>query len=103
WVYGYGSLMWDPGFHFAEIRLAEVEGYQRRFTLKTEIARGSRARPALMLSLERQPGRCQGLAFRIAADMAEGESMILWRREMLAGGYCPAMVSMTTPQGPVRG
>jgi glutathione-specific gamma-glutamylcyclotransferase len=30
WVYGYGSLMWDPGFHFAEVRLADVEGFQRR-------------------------------------------------------------------------
>src|SRR5262249_43211082 len=103
WVYAYGSLMWDPGFHFAEIRLAEVEGHQRRFTLKTEIARGSRARPALMLSLERQPGRCWGLAFRIAAEMAEGESKFLWRREMIGGGYSPAMVSMTPPQGPITG
>src|SRR5207245_1478238 len=34
WIYSYGSLMWDPGFHFAEVRLADVEGYQRRFTLK---------------------------------------------------------------------
>jgi glutathione-specific gamma-glutamylcyclotransferase len=53
WVFAYGSLMWDPGFHFAEVRLADVEGYQRRFTLKTEIARGSPGRPALMLALER--------------------------------------------------
>ena len=103
WVFAYGSLMWDPGFRFAEVRLAGVEGYQRRFTLKTEIARGSPERPALMLSLERQPGRCRGLAFRIAADAAEAESKILWRREMIAGGYCPAVVSMTTPQGSIRG
>jgi glutathione-specific gamma-glutamylcyclotransferase len=103
WVFAYGSLMWDPGFRFAEVRLASVEGYQRRFTLKTEIARGSPGRPALMLALERQPGRCRGLVFRIAADVAEAESEILWRREMIAGGYCPTIVSMTTPQGSIRG
>ena len=40
-IYSYGSLMWDPGFHFAEVRLADVEGYQRRFTLKINLGRGS--------------------------------------------------------------
>jgi glutathione-specific gamma-glutamylcyclotransferase len=103
WVYGYGSLMWDPGFRFAEVRLANVDGYQRRFTLKTQIGRGSPGRPALMLSLERQPGVCRGLAFRIAANLAIAESEILWRREMITGGYSPAILSMTTPQGNITG
>jgi len=101
WVYSYGSLMWDPGFHFAEVRLADAEGYQRRFTLKINLGRGSRDYPALMLSLEPQEGRCHGLAFRIAADSVHAESAILWRREMLRGGYSPAMVPMATPQGPI--
>ena len=67
WIYSYGSLMWDPGFHFAEVRLADVEGYQRRFTLKINLGRGSQDFPALMLSLEQEEGCCRGLAFRIAA------------------------------------
>jgi cation transport protein ChaC len=54
-----------------------------------------------MLSLERQQGCCRGLAFRIAADAVHAESAILWRREMLRGGYSPAMVPMSTPQGPI--
>jgi glutathione-specific gamma-glutamylcyclotransferase len=101
WVYSYGSLMWDPGFQFSEVRLADAEGYQRRFTLKIDLGRGSLEYPALMLSLEPQAGRCHGLAFRIAADAVHAESAILWRREMLRGGYAPAMVPMTTPQGPI--
>jgi glutathione-specific gamma-glutamylcyclotransferase len=101
WIYSYGSLMWDPGFHFAEVRLADLENYQRRFTLKIDLGRGSRQYPALMLSLEPQEGRCRGLAFRIAADSVDTESALLWRREMLRGGYSPAMVPMTTPQGPI--
>jgi glutathione-specific gamma-glutamylcyclotransferase len=99
WIFSYGSLMWDPGFHFAEVRLADVEGYQRRFTLRIDLGRGSRDHPALMLSLEGQQGCCRGLAFRIAAADVHAESSILWRREMLRGGYAPAMVPMTTPQG----
>ena len=101
WIYCYGSLMWDPGFHFTEARLADVEGYQRRFTLRIDLGRGSHEHPALMLSLEPQPGSCRGLAFRIAADAVHAESAILWRREMLRGGYSPALVPMTTPQGPI--
>jgi cation transport protein ChaC len=106
WVYGYGSLMWDPSFHFTEVRLAHLDGYARRFTYWTRIARGTRERPALMLTLEQQHGvhsacRCTGLAFRIAADAAEVESAMLWRREMLRGGYCPELLPVSTPQGPV--
>jgi cation transport protein ChaC len=101
WIYSYGSLMWDPGFHFAEVRMADAEGYQRRFTLRIDLGRGSREYPALMLSLEPQAGRCRGLAFRIAAHAVQAESAILWRREMLRGGYAPAMVPMMTPQGPI--
>jgi glutathione-specific gamma-glutamylcyclotransferase len=101
WIYCYGSLMWDPGFHFAEVRLADVENYRRRFTLKINLGRGSPDHPALMLSLEPGEGRCRGLVFRIAADSVHAESAILWRREMLRGGYAPAMVSMVTPQGPI--
>jgi cation transport protein ChaC len=54
-----------------------------------------------MLSLEPREGRCHGLAFRIEASSVHAESAILWRREMLRGGYSPAMVPMVTPQGPI--
>ena len=105
WVYGYGSLMWDPGFHFSEVRLARLHGYQRRFTYWTRIARGTVERPALMLTLEQQADAgccCTGLAFRIHAGHAEVESAMLWRREMLRNGYCPTLLPVDTPQGPLR-
>ena len=101
WVYGYGSLMWDPGFHFAEVRLADLHGYRRRFCYRSTLGRGSRSLPALMLALERGGGCCTGVAFRIAGDVADAESAILWRREMVRGGYSPAMLPMTTPQGDI--
>lgn len=101
WVYGYGSLMWDPGFHFCEVRLADLPGYQRCFSLRSTIGRGSPERPGLMLSLQPGAGVCTGLAFRIRAEVADAESEILWRREMLRGSYCPEFVSVDTPQGTV--
>jgi cation transport protein ChaC len=101
WVYGYGSLMWDPGFHFAEVRLADLHGYCRRFCYRSTLGRGSRDQPALMLALERGSGCCTGLAFRIAGEIAEVESAMLWRREMIRGGYRPALLPVRTPQGDI--
>jgi cation transport protein ChaC len=101
WIYGYGSLMWDPAFHFAEVRLADLRGYQRRFCYRSTLGRGSRRQPALMLALQRGDGCCTGLAFRIAGELADVESAMLWRREMVRGGYSPLMLPVTTPQGDI--
>jgi glutathione-specific gamma-glutamylcyclotransferase len=101
WIYAYGSLMWDPALHFGEVRRARLAGYQRRFTFRTHIGRGSPGCPGLMLSIEPQSGACEGLAFRIAAERAEVESAILWRREMLRGAYTPRLLPVVTPQGEV--
>lgn len=99
WIFAYGSLMWDPGFHFAEVRRASLPGYQRRFTHKTTIGRGSPEQPGLVLSLEPRAGRCDGLAFRIKRALLERESLIFWRREMILGGYQPSILPVSTPQG----
>ena len=102
WIYSYGSLMWDPGLFFAEVRLADLAGYQRRFTFRSRLGRGSPQRPALMLSLEQHAAcHCRGLAFRIAAELVDAESTFLWRREMIRGNYCPMWLPIETPQGPV--
>jgi cation transport protein ChaC len=101
WIYAYGSLMWDPALQFEEVRRARLPGYQRRFTFRTHIGRGSPDRPGLMLSIEARPGACEGLAYRIAKEQVELESAILWRREMLRGAYTPRLLPMATPQGAV--
>jgi glutathione-specific gamma-glutamylcyclotransferase len=102
WIYSYGSLLWDPGFHFLEVRRAELDGYERRFSCRTRIGRGSEERPGLMLSLEEGGGPCKGLAFRVAADLADAETAILWRREMIRGTYRPVLLPIRTPQGEIR-
>lgn len=101
WIFAYGSLMWDPGFGFAEMRYGSVTGYGRRFILKDTFGgRGTAAQPGLMAALDVGPG-CQGLLFRIAkADVAD-EFWVLWRREMLAPGYLPVIAACDTAQGPV--
>jgi glutathione-specific gamma-glutamylcyclotransferase len=102
WVFAYGSLMWDPGFHFSQVRLATLERWQRRFTFRTSVGRGSPQHPGLMLSLAPAAGACTGLAFRIDAALVEEESGMFWRREMLRGSYLARFMQVETPQGPVR-
>ena len=101
WVFGYGSLMWDPGIHFSELRLAELPQHRRRFSHRTHMGRGSPECPGLMLSLEPGEGCCTGLVFRIDAALADHESALLWRREMLRGIYRPHLLPVRTPQGEV--
>lgn len=102
WVFAYGSLMWDPGFLFEEIRLADVSGYARHFCLKDEIGgRGTREAPGLMAALDEGSG-CIGLAFRITQDRVDMETEILWRREMLSGAYVPGFVEADTAKGQIK-
>jgi cation transport protein ChaC len=102
WIFGYGSLMWDPGFHFAEVRGAALSGWRRRFAYRISGGRGTPEQPALMLSLEPGDGVCHGLAFRVEAAAVEHESACVWRREMVRGGYRPTLLPLATPQGSVR-
>ncbi|MBP5856582.1 gamma-glutamylcyclotransferase [Marivibrio halodurans] len=93
WVFGYGSLMWNPAFHYVEKCRAKLFGYHRSFCLQTPIGRGSKDFPGLVLGLDRG-GSVRGVAFRIAEEAAEEELDIIWAREMLAGSYCPRWVHL---------
>ena len=100
WVFGYGSLMWNPAFLFAERRIARIYGYHRQFCLWARAGRGSPQRPGLMLGLE-PGGSCNGVAYRIAPELVQSELDVLWRREMNSGSYRPVWVPARTGEGTV--
>jgi len=100
WLFGYGSLIWNPTIQAAESRIGTARGWHRRFCLWTSLGRGSPERPGLMLGLERG-GSCRGVVFRIADDIVDAELDLLWRREMVTGAYAPRWVSVATEAGPV--
>ena len=60
WVFGYGSLMWDPGFVFAERHVGMLRGYHRSFCLYSHRYRGTPEKPGLVLGLDRG-GCCRGI------------------------------------------
>lgn len=92
YVFGFGSLMWNPACHVKEAIPALVRGWHRRFNLWTPLGRGTPDLPGVMLGLERG-GSCRGMVLRIAADKIDEETSIIWRREMLAGAYIPTWVT----------
>jgi cation transport protein ChaC len=102
WVFGYGSLMWNPAIEFTERRLATIYGYHRKFCLSTPLGRGTPELPGLVLGLV-PGGSCNGIAFRVPAEKAEAEIELIWKREMLGRGYHFKIVPMRTPEGPERG
>ncbi len=81
WVFGYGSLMWRPGFEFLEVQLATVHGYHRAFCIYSWTYRGTRARPGLVLGLDRG-GSCPGRAYRVADERVAEVRRYLVEREL---------------------
>ena len=86
WGFGYGSLMWRPGFPFLERRHALLRGYHRALCVFSHVHRGTPERPGLVLGLDRG-GSCHGVAFRVgAADVTETVAY-LRAREQVTGVY----------------
>ena len=101
YVFGYGSLIWNPAFHFIAKLPATLHGWHRRFCVKLFSGRGTPESPGLMLALD-LGGACKGIAFRIAAAQVREELGILWRREMYGGSYNARWVRLKTPEGEQR-
>jgi len=98
WIFGYGSLVWNPMIEFDRRLQGRAHGWHRRFCLRTHIGRGSPEQPGLVLGLDRG-GSVNGLLFRIPADQTRHECDLLWRREMLNNSYRPVWISVQTPEG----
>jgi cation transport protein ChaC len=100
WVFGYGSLMWHPGFPHVEVRPAHLRGLHRSFCVYSHRYRGTPQAPGLVLGLDRG-GSCHGMAFRVPSG--EGEEVLdyLYEREMITGVYNPAWRRAETKDGPV--
>jgi glutathione-specific gamma-glutamylcyclotransferase len=101
WVFGYGSLMWQPEFPFEERELATIHGYHRSFCVYSHIWRGTREKPGLVLGLD-NGGSCRGVAYRVRADQAATTVEYLIRREMVTRVYIPRWVTARVGSRMVR-
>ena len=94
WVFGYGSLMWNPGFDFVQQRPARAHGYHRAFAMRSVRHRGTPARPGLVLTLC-PGGSCTGRAFQVAREGADMACAYLLDREIGSYAYRPAWIRTT--------
>jgi cation transport protein ChaC len=100
WVFGYGSLMWRPGFAHAERAFARLIGLHRSLCVYSFVHRGTPEKPGLVLGLDRG-GACRGVAFRVPAVDVEAALAYLWEREMSDRSYRMKELAVETPSGTV--
>ena len=93
WVFGYGSLMWRPGFEFIEQAPARLIGEHRALCVYSFDHRGTPEKPGLVLGLDRG-GACRGIAFRIAAKRRSDTVEYLRGREQTTHVYREVMRSV---------
>ncbi|MGP3695852.1 gamma-glutamylcyclotransferase [Rhodobacter sp. NSM] len=88
WVFGYGSLIWDPGFAVTRSVTARLDGWRRSFCMTSIHYRGTPQAPGLVLALDAAPDMaCEGVAFEVAAG-AETETLAALReRELISRAY----------------
>ena len=86
WIFGYGSLMWRPGFDFLRSEPALVHGYHRSLCVYSFVHRGTPEDPGLVLGLDRG-GSCHGMAFLIAPDCWSDTIAYLRAREQVTSVY----------------
>ena len=98
WVFGYGSLIWRPGFAFVERAGARLHGYHRALCIYSHVHRGTPETPGLVLGLDRG-GVCRGLAFRVAAGQAQETVDYLRAREQATAVYIERHVPLRLEDG----
>lgn len=96
WIFGYGSLMWDPGFPYVQWAPALIYGYHRALCISSHRWRGTPERPGLVLGLDRG-GACRGIAFLVARADRGPALEALWAREMRRRVYRPRFLRARLP------
>lgn len=98
WVFGYGSLMWRPGFEHLGAQRAQLFGYHRSLCLESRVHRGTPTRRGLVLALDRG-GSCVGIAYRVDEARRDEVVAYLRERELVTNAYLERVVIIRLPDG----
>lgn len=100
WVFGYGSLIWNPEFPVAEKQIARAAGWRRSFCMHSIHHRGTEAKPGLVLALDAAEGaHCDGVAFRVEPGAEEATLAALRERELISSAYLERRLPLTLASG----
>jgi glutathione-specific gamma-glutamylcyclotransferase len=98
WVFGYGSLMWNPEFDFKQAVLARVHGFHRAFCVRSTLYRGTPEQPGVVLGLD-FGGSVDGVAFEITPGHEAEAIDRLYAREMIQNIYQPRLLNTRLRNG----
>jgi len=103
WVFGYGSLLWNPGFEPAQMTKAVLHGYHRSFCMLSIHHRGTDDDPGLVLALDAvDGGQCTGVAFQVKPEEEADVLAALRERELISSAYVEKVVILKTDDGPLE-
>ncbi|MFB9887093.1 gamma-glutamylcyclotransferase [Balneatrix alpica] len=100
WVFAYGSLIWNPGFHYQEVREARLYGYHRALCVWSIEHRGTPEQPGLVFGLDKG-GCCRGRVYRVEDAQQWQVLSYLAKRELLTAIYQPRYLRVHTAEGVV--
>lgn len=100
WVFGYGSLLWNPGFEVAESVIGRLPGYARSFCMRSIHHRGSIDAPGLVLALDETTGTaCDGIALRVETGSEDATLRYLRERELISSAYVEKTLDVLLEDG----
>ena len=100
WVFGYGSLLWNPGFRYSKKEIARLNGYRRSFSMRSIHHRGTAENPGLVLALSTDKHSfCDGLAFEVEQGKEVETLDYLRGRELASSAYLERKVSLNLKNG----
>ena len=100
WVFGYGSLLWNPGFAYQHHKLVRLNGYRRSFSMSSIHHRGTKDAPGLVLALDKsESSACYGLAFYVAKKDEHDTLAYLRERELISSAYMEVFVELIDKEG----
>jgi glutathione-specific gamma-glutamylcyclotransferase len=100
WVFGYGSLIWNPGFAHSRAEVARLSGWHRSFCMSSVHYRGTVDAPGLVLALDHaEDGHCDGLAFAVDHDARDATLAYLRERELISYAYREEWLDITLATG----
>lgn len=100
WVFGYGSLVWNPGFEAQDRVIASLPGYHRSFCMRSIHHRGTDESPGLVLALDEAPGAvCHGVALSVPPEKAPEVLEYLRERELISSAYLEKVLEIDLADG----
>ena len=102
WIFGYGSLVWQPGFKYAQQEIGRLQNYKRSFCMWSIHYRGTPKNKGLVLALDKVQGAvCEGLLFRVRAKNVDKVLAYLRKRELISEAYLEVIIDVELVSGEI--